>query len=217
MVLLDAWQGVDLLRPTRADAEAFVLSLVDPEREADPDDPQMAGRRHLGQSPKRQLSPASVRQRVAAARAFYEALRWTELTAADPFADVAMPKLTQKAEQRARHKAYTLDELEWMARVTQDWDDRLILPLGAHAGLRVSEMLALTWRDVDLRQRTLPVRLGKGGQTGQVTMSDELKRNLTARVQDVDAGAPDQRVLGVSSRAGVYNRLDRKSTRLNSS
>src|SRR5690625_1186187 len=34
MVLLDAWQGVDLLRPTRADAEAFVLRLVDPEREA---------------------------------------------------------------------------------------------------------------------------------------------------------------------------------------
>jgi len=209
MVLLDAWQGVDLLRPTRADAEAFVLSLVDPEREADPDDPQMAGRRHLGQSPKRQLSPASVRQRVAAARAFYEALRWTELTAADPFADVAMPKLTQKAEQRARQKAYTLDELEWMARVTQDWDDRLILLLGAHAGLRVSEMLALTWRDVDLRQGKLTVRLGKGGQTGQVTMSDELKRNLTARVQDVDAGAPDQRVLGVSSRAGVYNRLEK--------
>lgn len=210
MVLLDAWQGVDLLRPTRADAEAFVLSLVDPEREADPDDPQMVGQRRVGQQPpKRPLSPASVRQRVAAARAFYEALRWTEITAADPFADVAMPKLTQKAAQRTKEKAYTLDELEWMARVTQDWDDRLILLLGAHAGLRVSEMLALTWGDVDLRQGTLTVRLGKGGQTGQVTMSDELKRNLTARVQDVDAGSPGQRVLIVSSRAGVYNRVEK--------
>src|SRR5690554_7803130 len=47
MVLLDAWQGVDLLRPTRADAEAFVLSLVDPEREADPDDPQMTDRKSV--------------------------------------------------------------------------------------------------------------------------------------------------------------------------
>src|SRR5690625_1482130 len=58
MVLLDAWQGVDLLRPSRADAEAFVLSLVDPEREADPDDLQVSGQRRIGhEPPKRVLSP----------------------------------------------------------------------------------------------------------------------------------------------------------------
>lgn len=85
------------------------------------------------------------------------------LTTVEPFADVAMPKLTNKAAQRAKVKAYTLDELEWMARVTQDWNDRVILLLGAHAGLRVSEMLDLTWGDVNLRDGKLTVVLGKGG------------------------------------------------------
>lgn len=210
MLLLEAWRGVDLLRPTRADAEAYVRRLRDPKREADPEDRAAEAQRRLGKRPVRPLSPASVRQRVAAARAFYEALRWTGVTTADPFAEVALPKLPEKPVERARSKAYTLEELEWMASVCRDWDDRLILLLGAHAGLRVSEMLALTWDDVDLRAGRLTVRFGKGGKTASVTMSEELRRNLVARSQDVPprrAGEPAPFVLSTRSRSRVYTRL----------
>lgn len=212
LVLLEAWVGVDLLRPTRADAEAYVRRLADPRREADPDDLRVAGQKRLGRKPSRQLSPASVRQRVAAARALYEALRWTGVTMADPFAEVALPKLTEKPVERAKAKAYTLEELEMMAGVTRDWDDKLILLLGAHAALRVSEMLALTWDDVDLRNGRLTVRLGKGGTTAMVTMSEELRRHLVARSQDVPAagsGGEPRFVLEVRSRSQVYRRLER--------
>ena len=211
MVLLKAWVGVDLLRPTRADAEAYVRRLRDPRREADPDDNSTTGERQLGRKPTKPLSPASVRQRVSAARAFYEALRWTGVTSADPFAEVALPRLNEKPVERAKAKAYTLEELEWMAGVTRDWDDKLILLLGAHAGLRVSEMLALSWDDLDLRAGRLTVRFGKGGTTAAVTMSEELRRNLVARSQDVPErrhGEPPIPVLSVRSRSQVYRRLE---------
>lgn len=212
LVLLEAWVGVDLLRPTRADAEAYVRRLRDPRREPDPDDNRVARERKLGRKPEpKRLSPASVRQRVAAARAFYEALRWSGVTAADPFVEVALPKLTEKPVERAKAKAYTLEELEWMARVATGWDDKLILLLGAHAGLRVSEMLALTWDDVDLRAGRLTVRFGKGGTTAMVTMSEELRRNLVARSQDVPQrrrGDPPTPVLTLRSRSQVYRRLE---------
>lgn len=210
-LLLEAWVGVDLLRPTRADAEAYVRRLRDPRRQADPEDRHVEGQRRSGRQPVKALSPASVRQRVAAARALYEALRWTGVTGADPFAEVALPKLTEKPVERAKAKAYTLEELEWMASVSRDWDDRLILLLGAHAGLRVSEMLALTWDDVDLRNGRLTVRFGKGGRTAGVTMSDELRRNLVARSQDVPpagAGVEAPPVLETRSRSRVYTRLE---------
>lgn len=210
MVLLEAWEGVDLLRPTRADAEAYVRRLSSPGREADPSDNSAQPSRRAGLKKTRELSPASVRQRVAAARAFYEALRWTGVTIADPFAEVALPRLTEKPVERAKAKAYTLEELEWMASVSRDWDDRLILLLGAHAALRVSEMLTLTWDDVDLRAGRLTVRFGKGGVMARVTMSHELRRNLIARSQDVPPAAREgepRYVLEVRSRSQVYRRL----------
>ncbi len=211
-LLLEAWRGVDLLRPTRADAEAYVRQLRDPRREADPSDRHVEAQRRQGRQPTKSLTPASVRQRVAAARAFYEALRWTGVSTADPFAEVTLPKLTEKPVERARAKAYTLEELEWMASVSRDWDDRLILLLGAHAGLRVSEMLSLTWDDVDLRGGRLTVRFGKGGKTASVTMSEELRRNLAARSQDVPSRLPGEDapfVLETRSRSRVYTRLEK--------
>jgi len=210
-LLLEAWRGVDLLRPARADAEAYVRRLRDPRREADPEDRYVSAQRRLGRQPTRPLSAATVRQRVAAANAFYEAMRWSGVTTADPFAEVALPRLTERPVERAKSKAYTLEELEWMASVCRDWDDRLILLLGAHAGLRVSEMLALTWDDVDLRTGRLRVRFGKGGKTAGVTMSEELRRNLVARAQDVPPPAPGEPapyVLETRSRSRVYTRLE---------
>lgn len=199
LVLLSAWQGVDLLRPRRNDAELFVMNLLAPDRPSDPKDNSAPA---AGVKP---LSAASVRQRVSAAKALYDALRWAEVTTADPFESVSLPKLATGAVERAKSKAYTQEELEAMAAVCQDWDDRFILLLGAHAGLRVSEMLGLEWQQVDLRNSSLTVSFGKGNKTARVTMSDELVRNLAARAHEITPlrGA----VLETRSRSHVYNRV----------
>jgi integrase/recombinase XerC len=207
-VLLEAWSGVNLLRPRREDAELYVLDLTAPNRPVDDND---RNRFEDGRSLKfKPLSPASVRSRVSAARAFYDALRWAGVTDAKPFDDVPLPKLRSKPVERAREKAYTQEELERMARVCRDWDDRLILLLGAHAGLRVSEMLALRWEDVDLRRGRLTVRFGKGGTTATVTMSEELERNLgTLRHGAFPGAKPTGFVLESRSRSRVYERVKR--------
>jgi integrase/recombinase XerC len=208
LVLLEAWSGVNLLRPRREDAELYLLDLMAPDRPVDDND---RNRFEDGRSLKfKPLSPASVRSRVSAARALYEALRWAGVTDSDPFEGLTLPKLRSKPVERARQKAYTQEELERMARVCNDWDDRLVLLLGAHAGMRASEMLALRWEDIDLHQGRLTVRFGKGGTTATVTMSDELARNLrTLRHGLFPADRPSGFILESRSRSRLYERVKR--------
>lgn len=208
LVLLEAWSGVNLLRPRREDAELYVLDLMAPDRPVDDND---RNKYEDGRSVKyKPLSAASVRSRVSAAKALYDALRWTDVTDADPFDDITLPKLRSKPVERAREKSYTQEELARMARVCRDWDDRLILLLGAHGGLRASEMLALRWEDVDLHRGRLTVRFGKGGTTASVTMSEELLRNLrTLRSGLFPAGPASGYVLSSRSRSSLYERVKR--------
>ncbi|HEX7004587.1 MAG TPA: site-specific integrase [Trueperaceae bacterium] len=208
MTLLDAWSGVNLLRPRREDAELYVLDLMAPDRPVDANDRnKYEDGRRLKYKP---LSPASVRSRVSAAKALYDALRWTEVTDADPFDDVTLPKLRSKAVERAREKSYTPQELAMMAKVCNDWDDRLILLLGAHGGLRASEMLALRWEDVDLHRGRLTVKFGKGGTTASVTMSEQLLENLRKlRGALFPAGRASGFILDTRSRSSLYKRLER--------
>jgi integrase/recombinase XerC len=208
MVLLEAWSGVNLLRPRREDAELYVLDLMAPDRPVDGND---RNRFEDGRAVEfKPLSPASVRSRVSAAKALYDALRWADVTEADPFGDVTLPKLRSKPVERAREKSYTQKELARMAKVCRDWDDRLILLLGAHGGLRASEMLALRWEDVDLHRGRLTVRFGKGGTTASVTMSEELLRNLRAlRGSLFPAGQASGYILESRSRSSLYERVKR--------
>ena len=72
--------------------------------------------------------------------------------------------------------------------------------LGAHAGLRVSEMCRLGWRDIDFKVRKLLVKRGKGGRDRRVSLSNTLTRALWE-------GRGTGQVLRVSSRSRAYRRL----------
>src|SRR6056297_2160604 len=119
--LVAAWQGENLLRPSREAADLYVTDL---------------GKR---------LKPGTVRVKVAAARAFYNALRWAGATTLRPFEDVSLPRDPTAAWDK--RQPYTHDEIVAMLAKADTTDQALIL-LGAHAGLRVSEIVALEWRDV---------------------------------------------------------------------
>src|SRR5437763_15542135 len=101
-----------------------------------------------------------VRPRLAAGRALYAALNWAGATEAAPFAATKARRDPVPAwEKRA---PYTPEEVAaLLARA--EGADRLMVLLGAHAGLRVSEALALTQADLQSDRRHLRVRLGKGG------------------------------------------------------
>ncbi len=132
-------------------------------------------------------SAGTVRLELAAVRLFYRALRWAGATADDPF-EVARPARDHTAPWDKR-QPYTDAEVEALLLASTP-ETRAMLLFGAHAGLRVSEMLALVWNDLDLAGRVIRVRAGKGGKARRAVMSDSLREALLGLVRT----GPDARL-----------------------
>lgn len=143
-------QAVNLLRPERRNATGYVAFMLD------------AGRK-----------PAGVQLKVAAANCLYRALRWARATDADPFKDVRVPK--DRTPGLVKRPPYQEDELaDVLDRA--DVHAKFLLFVTAHAGLRISEALALKWDDLDEAGRRIHVRSGKGRKARVVAMSTSLAR-----------------------------------------
>src|SRR5690554_95889 len=96
-----------------------------------------------------------------------------------------------------------------------------MLMLGAHAGLRISEMLALEWKSVHWDLSELLVVNGKGGKTASVVLSPSLHRALemqfrtllAQQAEPLSPTSPSRFVLTVRrSPSGLYRRLQRICT-----
>lgn len=132
--------------------------------------------RHLE---RENLQPGTINSRRSAARAFYRALRWAGVLSADPFADT--PRAQDPVARWDRRDAYSREDVAKLLKKANA-RDRLMILLGAHGALRISEVLALTWDRVNLDERTIRVT-GKGNKTATVHMSAQLYEALSA-VQD---------------------------------
>ena len=142
--------AVSLLRPGRHDAQNYVNHMIAAKR-----------------------APAGVQLKVAAAGCLYRALRWTGATEADPFRDVKIPRdLTSGIVKRPPYSEDHLAEVLEHA----DLHEKFLLFLLSHAGLRISEALALKWNDLDEGTRRVTVVSGKGRKGRIVTMSGSLAR-----------------------------------------
>ena len=133
-VLLEDWSGENLLRPGRNAGVFWVRNL-----EA----------RKPVKSKNATMSSATVRVYLAGAKALYAALRWSGASEAAPFTDVKVA--VDKTPAWEKRDAYTATEVHWLERVSEGSTLYIVL-LGAHAGLRVSEMTALKWQDVNLSE-----------------------------------------------------------------
>jgi integrase/recombinase XerC len=173
--LLEAWQGENLLRPRKNAGVLWVRELE--------------GR----------FKPATVGVKLAAAKALYAALRWSGATEISPFTDVKPAR--DKTPAWAKRDAYSYVELEWLLRCAEG-TNLLIVLLGAHAGLRVSEMTALRWEHVDLLNAVLTVYEGKGKKTAWVALSQTLSEALEA------AGQREGFVLPCRASQSVYERVE---------
>ena len=207
--LVALWQGENLLRPRRDAGTLYVQRLRSGDREPLLERDLPSGRR--GRRVKRgPLAPATVQLKIAAARALYDALSWAGASDADPFRDVRMGRQTTRAEDVQSTRAYTDFELIEMLAAARDQQERVILLLGAHAGLRVSEMLRLRWDEVDLTRRELLVQGGKGGKSAVVTLTPKLAEGLLTYRRAGDASSTlGETVLELRSQYGVFNRVRR--------
>jgi len=185
--LLESWQHVNLLRPDRKQGGDYRAEL------------KAAG-----------LAPSSIVQALSAGRALYAALRWSGATDAKPFHDVKAP--SDPVRNVDKRKPYTTAALTKLFAAALEPGLRLepttplMLLLGAHAGLRVFEMTALRYGDIDLDARTLTVRAGKGGKhrTGIALTPD-----VVSTLQDIGMKDDDALVFGGATPHALRDRMRR--------
>ena len=127
---------------------------------------------------RRGLSPKSLQRRLSACRSFYAWLLRHGRIVVSPAAKLRAPKAPRKLPQ-----VLDADEAVRLVEVPTDAPlglrDRALLELFYSSGLRLSELCALRWRDLDLQDATVVV-LGKGGKQRQVPVGSHALRALQA-------------------------------------
>ena len=135
---------------------------------------------------RRGLSPKSLQRRLSAVRSFYRWLLKNGRIAASPAAAIRAPKAPRKLPQ-----VLDPDEAKVLVEVPTDVPlglrDRALLELFYSSGLRLSELCALRWRDLDLDDGLVTV-LGKGNKQRSVPVGSHARNALTAWRVDTGAG-----------------------------
>ena len=188
--LIAAWPQENLLHPGREAGQGWLRAL------------ESTGK-----------TPATVRVRLAAGRALYAALAHNGATADAPFT-IAKPARETTAPWDKR-RPYTDDEVAALARAAGS-EDRVLVLLGAHAGLRISEALALTFKDVTPGRGEVGgevrVRHGKGGKARTIPLSPTLAAALAAWREERAGrgeGGMDARVLRYRHQLDARRHLER--------
>ena len=142
------------------------------------------------------LSPATSARRIAAVRNFFDWLVRTGRRADNPAARLSTPRVPEKTPR-------FLDVDEAAAVVenpTQDgWyhlRNRALLELLYGSGVRIGEAVALDVLDVDLGERMVTVRQGKGRKDRVVPFGPPAARALATWIRELGGegalGAPDR-------------------------
>jgi site-specific recombinase XerD len=149
-----------------------------------------------GQTPAGKTRPAystrSMKRILASTRSFYRYLASIQHISNDPTA--VFHNLAIRSPQRnPRPLAPRARETLVKSLRTDEWDDlraSLVVLLGFHCGLRVSEIAHLRIEEIDLDQKHLTV-IGKGDKERTVPMTDIL-RDLLRRLLSEKARQKDQ-------------------------
>lgn len=113
-------------------------------------------------------APATRRALLGDLRAFYRWAGARGLVDGDPTTVVESPKVPKGLPTPLTRSELTV------AWETAGWEMRMIIALGASAGLRVSEIAAIRGVDIDCTTRVVTVRNGKGGKDRMIPMSHHL-------------------------------------------
>jgi integrase/recombinase XerC len=127
---------------------------------------------------RRGLSPKSLQRRLSACRSFYRWLLRHGRIEASPAAAIRAPKAPRKLP-----RVLDVDEASRLVEVPTDVPlgvrDRALLELFYSSGLRLSELCALRWRDLQLDDGLVTV-LGKGGKQRSVPVGSHARAALAA-------------------------------------
>jgi integrase/recombinase XerC len=139
---------------------------------------------------RRGLSPKSLQRRLSACRSYFQWLLKNGRIALNPAAAIRAPKAPRKLPQ-----VLDADEAARLVEVPTDVKlglrDRALLELFYSSGLRLSELCALRWHDLDLGNGLVTV-LGKGSKQRSVPVGSHARAALQAWREETRApdGAP---------------------------
>lgn len=152
---------------------------------------------------RRGLSPKSLQRRLSACRSCYQWLLKHGRIAASPAAGIRAPKAPRKLPQ-----VLDVDEAVQLVELPTDAPlgvrDRAILELFYSSGLRLSELCALRWRDLDLADGLVTV-LGKGSKQRSVPVGSHARKALDDWRRE-SQGQPDAPVFPGRSGATITPR-----------
>jgi integrase/recombinase XerC len=134
---------------------------------------------------RRGLAPKSLQRRLSACRSFYRWLLKHGRIVANPAAAIRAPKAPRKLPQ-----LLDADEATRLVEVPTDAPlglrDRALLELFYSSGLRLSELCALRWRDLELGNGLVTV-LGKGNKQRSVPVGSHARHALEQWHADTQA------------------------------
>ncbi|WP_447601037.1 tyrosine-type recombinase/integrase [Nitrospira sp. Nam80] len=138
-----------------------------------------------------ELAPASVNRHLATLKkAFNLAVREWEWCQKNPVLSVSMER-----EPIGRDRWLTLEEEERLLSACPPWLRQIVL-FALGTGLRMGEILAITWRAVDLSRRTVTVVRSKNGERRTLpinqTVLGVLKDRAKVRALQTDLVFPSQ-------------------------
>ena len=171
---------------------------------------------------RRGLAPKSLQRLLSACRSFFRFLQRDGYITLDPATGLRAPKAARKLPQ-----VLDADEVTQLVQVEGDSPidrrDRALLELFYSSGLRLSELCALRWRDLDAAQGLVTV-VGKGSKTRIVPVGSHALTALAAwrphtpgqpatPIFTGRGGAPispravQQRVRQLAQRQGIWKRV----------
>ncbi|AZR21619.1 tyrosine recombinase XerC [Xanthomonas vasicola] len=164
---------------------------------------------------RRGLSPKSLQRRLSACRSYYAWLLKHGRIASSPAAAMRAPKSPRKLPQ-----VLDADEAVRLVEVPTDAPlglrDRALLELFYSSGLRLSELCALRWRDLDLDSGLVMV-LGKGSKQRLVPVGSHAIAALREWLRDSGASADTHvfpgRAGGAISQRAVQIRIKQLAVR----
>ena len=137
----------------------------------------------MGEMLEQGLTRKSVARKIAAVSTYFKFLRKMGVVEKNPAARVKAPKVEkalpvfvrEKGMQNLFHKVKFPDTLEGVR-------DKCILEVLYGCGLRRSELIGLTWKNIDFRQMTLKV-LGKGNKERILPFGDHVRQSMEVYMQ----------------------------------
>ena len=171
------------LRNYRSDLLHFARYLEDeedvPVLEAD----RMMARRYLGTLKESGMATASLTRKVSTIRSFYRFLVREGMLEATPLTGIVAPKREQKLPT-----ILSKDDLDALIESADETTptglrNRAMLEMMYASGVRLSEIVGLNLRSIDLEERTVVVR-GKGNKERMVLLGEPAEKTLRRYLSD---------------------------------